>query len=45
VFKPGSGTITVWENVEGKRSAEQLYRLPNIPLTPGTFPSINSSDD
>ena len=30
----GSGTITVWENVGGKRGA-QLYELPGIPLTPG----------
>jgi hypothetical protein len=34
VFKPGSGTITVWENVEGKRGP-QLYQLEHIPLTPG----------
>ena len=34
VFKPGSGTIKVWENSGGKRG-ELLYSLPNIPLTPG----------
>ena len=30
----GSGTITVWENVGGKRGA-QVCKLPGIPLTPG----------
>ena len=34
VFKPGSGTITIYENDEGKRGA-QLYSLKGIPLTPG----------
>jgi hypothetical protein len=34
VFKPGSGTITIWENVGGVRGA-QIYSLPKIPLTPG----------
>lgn len=34
VFKPGTGTITVWENTGGKRGS-QLYRLEHIPLTPG----------
>ena len=34
VFKPGSGTITIWENVGGKRGA-QIYQLEHIPLTPG----------
>ena len=35
VFKPGTGTITIWENVGGARSAEPLYTLKGIPLTPG----------
>jgi len=34
VFKPGTGTITIWENAAGKRGA-QLYKLAKIPLTPG----------
>jgi hypothetical protein len=34
VFKPGTGTITVWENVAGSRGA-QVYQLKGIPLTPG----------
>eukprot|EP01048_Picozoa_sp_COSAG05_P000124 COSAG05_NODE_3_length_51333_cov_129.132080_24_plen_626_part_00 len=34
VFKPGTGTITIWENVGGKRGA-QVYQLEHIPLTPG----------
>lgn len=34
VFKPGTGTITVWENTGGTRGA-QLYQLKGIPLTPG----------
>ena len=34
VFKPGTGTITVWENVGGVRGA-MVYRLKDIPLTPG----------
>lgn len=35
MFKPGSGTITFWENINGKRSATELYSLSGIPLTPG----------
>ena len=34
VFKPGTGTITVWENSGGQRGAV-LYQLKGIPLTPG----------
>lgn len=34
VFKPGTGTITVFENIGGKRGP-QLYQLEHIPLTPG----------
>lgn len=34
VFKPGTGTITIWENVGGKRG-DQVYKLDKIPLTPG----------
>eukprot|EP01047_Picozoa_sp_COSAG01_P063539 COSAG01_NODE_8250_length_2856_cov_79.780921_3_plen_64_part_00 len=34
VFKPGSGTITVWENTGGTRGA-QIFQLQHIPLTPG----------
>ena len=34
VFKPGSGSITIWENNEGVRG-KQLYHLDHIPLTPG----------
>jgi hypothetical protein len=34
VFKPGSGTIKVWENTGGTRGP-LLYTLPGIPLTPG----------
>ena len=33
VFKPGKGTITIYENTDGKRGA-QLYQLKGIPLTP-----------
>ena len=35
VFKPGTGTITVWENVGGTRGASPIYTLSKIPLTPG----------
>jgi hypothetical protein len=35
VFRPGTGTITIWENVGGARSAQPLYRLHGIALTPG----------
>ena len=35
VFKPGTGTVTVWENAGGTRSAKPIYTLPKIPLTPG----------
>jgi len=34
VFKPGTGTITLWENIGGVRD-KQLYQLKGIPLTPG----------
>ena len=34
VFKPGKGTITVWENSGGVRG-KQIYQLNGIPLTPG----------
>ena len=34
IFKPGKGTITIWENAAGKRGA-MLYSLGSIPLTPG----------
>jgi hypothetical protein len=34
LFKPGTGTITVYENTGGTRGA-QLYQLKGIPLTPG----------
>ena len=33
-FKPGTGTITVFENTGGSRGA-QIYQLKGIPLTPG----------
>lgn len=29
-----AGTITIWENIDGKRG-DQLYKLSKIPLTPG----------
>ena len=32
--RPGTGTITVWENVGGSRS-EPVLQLTGIPLTPG----------
>lgn len=35
MFKPGTGTITVWENTGGTRSAKPVYTLSKIPLTPG----------
>ena len=35
MFKPGTGTITVWENVGGTRGAEPVYKVDKIPLTPG----------
>jgi hypothetical protein len=34
VFKPGSGSITIWENLNGVRG-RRLYQLEHIPLTPG----------
>ena len=34
LFKPGTGTITVYENTGGSRGA-QMYQLKGIPLTPG----------
>ena len=34
VFKPGTGTITVYENSGGTRGP-QLFQLKGIPLTPG----------
>jgi hypothetical protein len=34
VFKPGTGTITIWENTGGTRGAV-LYQKKGIPLTPG----------
>lgn len=34
LFKPGTGTITVYENTGGTRGG-QLYQLKGIPLTPG----------
>ena len=34
VFKPGKGTVNVWENIGGVRGP-QLYQLKGIPLTPG----------
>ena len=34
MFKPGTGTITLWENIGGVRD-KQLYQLKGIPLTPG----------
>ena len=37
MFKPGTGTITVWENSGGQRGAV-LYQLKGIPLTPGCWP-------
>ena len=36
VFKPGKGTITIWENVGGTRG-QQIYQLKGIPLTPGAI--------
>jgi hypothetical protein len=34
VFKPGTGTITVYEN-SGRTRGPQLFQLKGIPLTPG----------
>ena len=34
VFKPGSGDITIWENLAGTRGGV-LYQMKGIPLTPG----------
>ena len=34
VFKPGKGTITIYENTGGTRG-KSLYQLKGIPLTPG----------
>lgn len=34
VFKPGTGSIKIWENVGGTRGP-LLYTLDHIPLTPG----------
>eukprot|EP01050_Picozoa_sp_SAG11_P031746 SAG11_NODE_10000_length_863_cov_1.535340_2_plen_192_part_00 len=39
VFKPGTGTITVFENVGGTRG-EQVYQLKGIPLTPGPLVAV-----
>ena len=33
IFKPGKGTITLWENIAGTRG-KQLFKLSGIPLTP-----------
>jgi hypothetical protein len=33
IFKPGKGTITLWENIAGTRG-KQLLKLSGIPLTP-----------
>jgi hypothetical protein len=33
IFKPGKGTITIWENIGGARG-KQLFTLSGIPLTP-----------
>ena len=41
VFKPGTGTITVYENVGGKRGA-QIYTQSKIPLTPGIYSNYAS---
>lgn len=35
MFKPGIGTITVWENIGGTRSPKPVYTLSKLPLTPG----------
>lgn len=34
VFRPGTGTITIWENNNGV-TGRQLFQLEHIPLTPG----------
>ncbi len=34
MFKPGTGSITIWENTGGTRGAV-LYSKQGIPLTPG----------
>ena len=39
VFKPGTGTITIWENTGGVRGA-QIYTLKGIPLTPGPLVAV-----
>ena len=39
VFKPGTGTITIWENVGGARGAK-IYTLKGIPLTPGPLVAV-----
>eukprot|EP01049_Picozoa_sp_SAG25_P000645 SAG25_NODE_23_length_22180_cov_132.152892_10_plen_61_part_00 len=39
VFKPGKGTITVWENKAGKRG-DQIYTKTGIPLTPGPLVTV-----
>jgi hypothetical protein len=43
VFKPGKGTITLWENNGGTRG-KQIYQLKGIPLTPGKTRVRNSSN-
>jgi hypothetical protein len=39
VFKPGTGTITVWENQGGKRG-DKIYSQSGIPLTPGPLVTV-----
>ena len=42
VFKPGTGTITVYENTGGKRGA-QVYTQSKLPLTPGPLVGATGS--
>ena len=34
-IRPGTGTVTVWENLGGTRSSKPIFQLTGIPLTPG----------
>ena len=40
IFKPGTGTITIWENKAGKRVNPPLYSVDKIPLTPGPLVAV-----
>ena len=44
IFKPGTGSITVYENKDGTRGP-QLYTLKGIPPTPGPLVVVINTPD